>query len=87
MNQQGRDYADPLCQFLGGDELAAKICRALRRDDIPTVETLREWYWRGTGSGPDALEPGFFIRDVPRIGPVAMERIAEKLTKETRNEK
>lgn len=86
--QRERDYADPLCQFLGGDAVALGIFRALRRDDIATAEDLREWYWRDSGGGQYGLDPGYFIRDVKGIGPAAMGRVDEKMrqTTEVRSE-
>jgi hypothetical protein len=61
------DRADPLFAFLGGDDTALRIFRALERDGILTVDELRRQYRLN------------WVRDARGIGPAAMNRIREKL--------
>lgn len=70
------DRRDPLFLFLGGDGLALRILRALRRKAyITTVDELREIYFFWG-------DPGEYLADHVNIGPVSLARIGEKLTEQ-----
>lgn len=67
LDEDTADRADPLCVFLGSDDTALRIFRALERDGILTVTELRSAY---------RLD---WVRDARGIGPAAMNRIRDKL--------
>jgi hypothetical protein len=67
------DRKHELFVFLGGDDFALKVSRALRyQDDIPSVEDLkRVWADPRLGAG--------YLIDIRLIGTKAIERIKEKI--------
>jgi len=67
------DRAHELCVFLGGDDVALKVSRLLRRFGyVKTIDELRDEYRRGP-------QPGYYLLDVQGIGTKAIERIKEKI--------
>lgn len=74
------DRAHELCVFLGGDDVALRISRALRRwDDVTSVADLKAQYADGVKTYGEMNWPGHPLTDIRLIGEKAMERIREKI--------
>lgn len=66
-----RDRADPLYVFLGADDVALRILRALRRDERNWGRTWTEQILRDACVSLNRL-------DVHGVGPVMLDRIQQK---------
>lgn len=74
------DRAHELCVFLGGDDVALRISRALRRwNDVTSVADLKTQYAEGVKTYGEMNWPGHPLTDIRLIGEKAMERIREKI--------
>lgn len=74
------DRAHELCVFLGGDDVALRISRALRRwNDVTSVADLKAQYAEGVKAYGEMNWPGHPLTDIRLIGEKAMERIREKI--------
>lgn len=74
------DRAHELCVFLGGDDAALRISRALRRwNDVTSVDDLKAQYADGVKTHGEMNWPGHPLMDIRLIGEKAMERIREKI--------
>lgn len=77
----GQDETNrPMAELLGGDVMAYRIARRLRREGISDLGTLRREYevpvWGAT------VEKGHMLLDIDRLGTVALARIAAALEAE-----
>ena len=74
------DRTHELCVFLGGDDVALRISRALRRwNDVTSVADLKAQYAEGCKTYGEMNWPGHPLTDIRLIGEKAMERIREKI--------
>lgn len=74
------DRAHELCVFLGDDDVALRISRALRRwNDVTSVADLKAQYAAGVKTFGEMNWPGHPLTDIRYIGEKAMERIKEKI--------
>lgn len=64
-------------ELLGGDVLAYRVARALRRDGITDADALRREYERPL-TYPGAVK-GHMLLDIPTLGRKGLERIAAAL--------